>query len=285
MALNPEFIFAQPLSEVSQHYDARDTILYALGAGAGAEPEDLKYVYEKGLQTLPTMSVVLASSVGKWFCDPRSGVELHQVLHGGQELEIHRTLAPSGVVVGRTRIDAIYDKGPGKNAVVVQSRTLHDAETDTLIATARASLVIKGGGGFRGHEDRSSTVQPTPARSADLEVVFQTRKEQAALYRLSGDLNPLHIDPAAALRSGLQRPILHGLCSYAIAGRAIVRAVCADDQARLRSLSVRFVAPVFPGETLAFEVWRAGEGLALFRAKALQRQLTVLGNGIARYDA
>jgi acyl dehydratase len=231
------------------------------------------------------MSVVLAASEGRWFCDPRSGVELAQVFHGEQELEIHRSLPPSGEVVGRMSIDAIYDKGAGSHAVVVQSRTLHDSETNSLLATARATLVVRGAGGFGGRESRLPTVRPTPACSADLRVVLQTRKDQAAVYRVSGDLNPLHIDPAAARRSGLDQPVLHGLCTYAMAGRAIVRAVCGGDHRRLRFLGTRFVAPIFPGETLNFEIWRAGEGLALFRACVQERQVTVLGNGIARYDA
>lgn len=283
MPLNVQFLRAWQSEEV-QSYDERDSIIYALGSGAGSEPDDLQYVYEKQLRTLPTMALTLAAGKGRWFWDTRSGVELSQVIHGEQALEIHRSLPPSGEVVARTKIDAIIDKGAGRDALVVQSRTLRDSKTNTLMATGRATLIVRGAGGFGGGNNLSTTELPIPEHGCDLRVVLETRKDQAVLYRLSGDMNPLHIDPAAARLSGFDRPVLHGLCTYAVAGRAIVRSVCEGDPGRLRFLSTRFVAPVFPGETLEVEIWRAGAGSAVFRARAQERDVIVLGHGLARYE-
>jgi acyl dehydratase len=284
MPLNLEFLRAWQ-SEERQRYDERDSIIYALGAGAGSEPDELQYVYEKELRTLPTMAVALATSTGRWFCDPRSGVELSQVFHGAQELEVHQSLPPSGEVVAHTKIDAIIDKGPGRHAVVVQSRTLRDSTTDALMATAKATLIARGAGGFGGGDSLLPTELPIPERSCDSQIVLETRKDQAALYRLSGDMNPLHIDPTTARLSGFDRPVLHGLCTYAMAGRAIVRSVCNGDPGHLQFLSTRFVAPVFPGDALKFELWWAGTDTVVFRASVPERDVVVLGNGLARYES
>src|ERR1700754_857879 len=134
MPLNAEALRTWQFAEERQQYDERDSILYALGVGAGSEADELQFVYERMLRTLPTMAVTLAAGASRWFCDPRSGVELSQVFHAEQQLEIHHVLPPSATVVARTRIDSISDKGSGRAAVVVQSRTLHDSSTQILLA-------------------------------------------------------------------------------------------------------------------------------------------------------
>jgi acyl dehydratase len=265
-----------------EHYDAQRTMLYALGAGAGYAPEDLSYVYEKQLKALPTMAVVLASE-GFWFDDPRAGIDWKNALHGEQSLELHRPLPPVGEVIGRTRVDAIYDKGPNKGAQLIQLQTLHDAQSDALLATIRATVLLRGDGGFGGSSAGLPKPHPLPERPCDTSIALATRPEQAAIYRLSGDRNPLHIDPAVAQQAGFERPILHGLCSYAFAGRAVIKALCNGDPERLQRLDVRFSNPVFPGDTLVTEIWHEAEGVAAFRVRVLERGIVAIDNGLVKY--
>ena len=268
---------------IRERYDSRRTILYALGVGAGAQPDELRYVYEHGLEALPTMAVVLATEGFPAKADP-TGIDWGRALHGEQGLEMHRPLPGTGDVIGRSRIDGLYDKGPGKDAILVQSRTLHDATTGDLIATTRATIILRGQGGFGGTAEGAPRPHAMPERPFDLSVALPTRPDQAAIYRLSGDLNPLHIDPAAAHRLGFDHPILHGLCSYAIAGRAVVTALCGGDAGRLTRLDVRFSAPVFAGETLVTEIWKEDAGRAAFRVRVAERDTIVLNNGLAEYS-
>lgn len=273
-----------------ERYDAQRTILYALGVGAGRGPDDLPFVYEKQLRALPTMAAVLASE-GFWFDDPRFGIDWPRLLHGEQRLEIHRPLQPAGELIGQTRVDAIYDKGADKGALLVQSQTLHDARSGELIATIGATLMLRGDGGFGatvyGPNTASGTQPPKPHRLPehrhDIEIAIATRPEQAALYRLSGDPNPLHIVPAVAQTAGFERPILQGLCSYGIAGLSIIKTLCNGDPERLRRLDARFISPVFPGETLVTEIWHERKGGAAFRVRVAERDVVAISNGRAEY--
>jgi acyl dehydratase len=267
---------------IRERYDAQRTILYALGTGAGSDPADLPYIYEKQLRALPMMAVVLASD-GFWFDDPRFGIDWTKLLHGEQMLEWHRPLPPTGEVIGQTKVEAIYDRGTEKGALVVQTHTLHDADSGELIATNRATLVLRGDGGFGGSSAGAPIPHPIPERPFDLTLALPTRPEQAAIYRLSGDPNPLHIDPQVARRAGFEHPVLHGLCSYAIAGRAVIKILCDGNPDRLKRLDVRFSSPVFPGETLVTEIWKEEPGRAAFRVRAAERDVVVINNGLAEY--
>jgi acyl dehydratase len=272
---------------LTQRYTARDTILYALGVGAGLEdpldPDELRFVYEEGLRALPTMAVVLANE-GLWLRDPQYGVHWKQLLHGEQMLQVHRPLPAEGTVVGTGAVEEIYDKGEAKGAIVYQRSELRDAQTGELLVSLRRSAFLRGDGGFGGKSEGAPRPHPVPAdRAPDLSLALPTRPEQALLYRLSGDYNPLHILPSIALDAGYPKPILHGLCTYGIAGRAILRLLCGNDPARLRRLDVRFSAPVFPGDTLRTEVFRTGPTSAALRCIAAERGVTVLGNGLAEY--
>lgn len=286
MALDYDVLMGLPPRENQQSYTRRDTILYALGVGAAlddpTDPAELKFVYEEGLQALPTMAVVLGSP-GFWMKEPQYGIDWKRVLHGEQFLELHDVLPVEGVLRSVLTIDDIVDKGAEKGAVLYSSRKLYDAASGRHLATLRQSGFLRGNGGFGGKAEGGPKPKPVPERVPDLELVLRTRPEQALLYRLSGDYNPLHADPAVATDAGFPRPILHGLCTYGVAGRAVLKALCANDASRLKRLDVRFSSPAFPGETFVVEIWHDGDNAASFRVRVQERNVTVLNNGYAEF--
>lgn len=288
MPLNYDQLMSLEPIESLQDLTARDTILYALGVGVGAErPTDsreLQYVYEEGLKALPTMAVVLAHP-GFWARDPRYGLTWQKLLHGEQHLTIHRPLPTQGRVRGVTTIDDIFDKGAEKGAVLYSSRRIYLEGSRDLLATVTQSMFLRADGGFGGKSDGAPKPHPTPDRPADLAVEVRGRPDQALLYRLSGDYNPLHVDPAIAAQAGFPRPLLHGLAAYGVVGRALVRALCDDEPERLKRLDVRFSSPVYPGETLAIEIWRQACRRAAFRVMVPERQALVQQNGYVEFDA
>jgi acyl dehydratase len=274
------------IADATQHYSARDTILYALGIGAATRnpPEHPEFVYEKSLRALPTMAMVLAPGP-LWVADPATGIDLARLLHGEQSLVIHQPLAAQGAVLSRSRVEEIYDRGKEKGAVMILLRELYDLSGSTLLATARSTVLLRGNGGFGGPppDERLPKLPGTPDGPPELLLESVTRPELAAIYRLLGDTNPLHIDARFAAAAGFERPILHGLCSFGIAGRALLALLGDNDPARLRRLDVRFASPAYPGETLRTEVWRGSSpGSALFRVRAMERDTVVLSNGYAQ---
>jgi acyl dehydratase len=277
--------------EIEQDYTARDTILYALGIGAGIDadtPAKLRYVCEQieglPLQALPTMSCVLAAP-GFWQREEQFAVDWRKVLHGEQSVTVHRPLPSEGSVHAVMTIEAIYDKGEGKGALVYSVRDLFDKSTGDLLATVKQGSFLRGNGGQGGLTEGAPTPHPIPAdRAADISIAMPTRPEQGLIYRLSGDYNPLHADPAAAKGSGFPGPILHGLASYGLVGRALLSAVCDDEATRLKRLDVRFSSPVFPGDTITTEIWREGPGKVSFRARVAERDTVVINNGYAEYE-
>lgn len=277
MALDPDRLLKLPPQEARHSFTQRDTMLYALGVGA----DDLRFVYEKELQALPTMAVVLAYP-GFFWQDPAYGVDWHKILHGETSVELFATLPTEGDVHGRTTIDGIYDKGVGKGAIVLTSRRIEEA-SGTHLATVRNTLFLRGDGGFGGQADGAPRPHPLPAeREPDHVVTLSTTANQALIYRLSGDYNPLHADPAVARAAGFPRPILHGLCTYGVAGRAILSTLCGNDPARLKRMDTRFSSPMFPGETIRVDIWREDGDRAAFRATAEERGVVVLNNGYAQ---
>jgi len=268
--------------DLEHRYEAKDTILYALGVGCGADPMDrseLPFVYEDGLKALPTMAVVLGYP-GFWLKDPDTGVDWRKILHGEQGLVIHKPLPASGTVIGRTRVTEIVDKGPGKGALLYSDREVFDKATGDLLATLTSTTFIRGEGGFGGPSGPAPEPHALPERAPDLAVDLKTLPQAALIYRLSGDYNPLHADPDVATAAGFERPILHGLCTYAVAGRAVLKACCGNDPSRLRRFDLRFSAPVLPGETVRTEIWRDGSRVS-FRARVVERDIVVLNNGLA----
>lgn len=272
---------------VRHAYTQRDTILYALGVGFGADPLDpneLRYVYEKTLQAVPTMAAVLASP-GFWMRDRQElGIDFLKLVHGEQCVTLHAPLPPAATLVGESRVTRIVDKGEGKGAIMHVEKTLADEATGQSLATAEMVLFLRGDGGFSrdgGGDEAAPAAPAVPDTAPDVTLEMPTRPDAAVLYRLSGDLNPLHIDPAVAGKAGFPRPILHGLATYGIACRGILGRFCDWEAARLRSIRARLTAPVFPGETLVLECWRLDGQEVAFRASVKERGLAVLANGRA----
>lgn len=267
-------------------YTSRDTILYALGIGMGSDPLDrseLRFVYEKDLQVVPVMASVLASP-GFWMRERKElGIDAVKLVHGEQSVTLHAALPAEGTVIGRTRVTRIVDKGEGKGAIIQTEKQLFDATTDQLLATVEQAVFCRGDGGFSkagGGDDAGPALPATPDTEPDHVVDMPTRADAALLYRLSGDLNPLHADPDVATRAGFPKPILHGLATYGVTCRALLSAFCGNDPARLKSMRARMSSPVFPGETIRVECWRKPEGVA-FRARIPARDVTVLSHGHA----
>ena len=283
MAIVYDKLLSLDIPEVVQTYTEKDAILYALGLGLGHDPlnaDELPFVYEKSIKLLPTFAVVLGWP-GFWARDLDTGIDWVKLVAGEQGLVLHRPLTPRGTVVGKTRVTEIIDKGPGKGALVYSERVLVDKATGEQIATAAQTAFCRGDGGFGGPPREAPPVHAIPERAPDQVCDLPTRPETALIYRLSGDPNPLHVDPAVAKAAGFPRPILHGLATFGIAGHAILKCLCGYDPVRLVAIAGRFSAPVFPGETIRTEMWRDGPVVS-FRARVIERDVIALNNGRAK---
>ena len=257
----------------------RDAMLYALGIGLGSDPlnaDELPFVYENGLKAVPTFATVLAQTEGYGRLIARSGINFARVVHGEETVELHRPVPPEGEGRLSSRVAAVYDKGD-KGAVMIVETTIKDKGRDA-IATLRASIFARADGGFGGSSEGEAEPHKVPDRPADLSLDFPTRPDQALLYRLSGDRNPLHADPAFAKLVGFPRPILHGLCTFGITCRAVMQGYTGFDPARVKSHQSRFSAPVFPGETVSVDLWRDGDVVS-FEARVRARDAVVIKNG------
>jgi acyl dehydratase len=276
---------AHEFAPVVQEYSRKDTILYALGLGFGADPASeshLQFLFEERLQAVPTMSMVLGHT-GFWARNPEFEIDWVKLLHAEQSLEMVRALAPEGKIVARNRIVGISDKGPGKGALVHQRREIHDVRSDELIARIGMTLFLRGDGGCGSFGEQVVSAPELPDRAPERTLSIQTLPQAALIYRLSGDWNPIHADPATARKAGFERPILHGLCSMGVACRALIEAYADDDPSRVKYISVRFSKPVFPGETLAVDFYREG-GHVRFRARVVERDIVVLDRGVAAVE-
>jgi acyl dehydratase len=276
----PEILSIRP-EPVTVTYTDQDIMLYALGLGAGAnplDPRDLSFVYEENLRPLPTMSVLLGRGSEKILRG--GGINFVLLLHGEQRLRIHKPLTPGGRVVSTARCLEALDKGTDKGAVLFLETEIVDAATGDRHATVISTFFCRGDGGFGGPAEGSLVPHPIPSRPPDKELALATRLDQAALYRLTGDRNPLHIDPNFAKRAGFEKPILHGLCTYGIACRAVMEAYCDRDPARIKSFDTRMSSPVYPGETIVTRMWKEG-AIVSFECGVAERPVTVIKNGRA----
>jgi acyl dehydratase len=275
-------LMALDVPPAEQSYGPKDCILYALGIGLGHDPmseDELAFVYEKNLKVLPSMGTVLGHP-GFWARERDTGIDWLKIVNGEQGITLHRPLAPKGTVVGRLRIVEVIDKGPGKGALVLSERKVTDKATGQPIATVTQTTFCRGDGGFGGPPRQTPEPHPIPSRAPDAVCDLGTRTEAALIYRLSGDLNPLHSDPAVAKQAGYPRPIMHGLGNFGIAGHAVLRTFCGYDPRKLVALACRFSAPVFPGETLRTEMWRDGN-IVSFRSRVVERDVIAVNNGRA----
>jgi acyl dehydratase len=284
--LNEEAVRNWDFGKIVHAYTQRDTMLYALGLGMGADPLDegeLRFVFEKDLQAVPTMATVLGSP-GFWWRDPRTGADWVKLVHGEQAVQLFRPLPVAATLVATNKVLSITDKGEGRGAIAVIERELREQQTNEIVAKGRNVTFLRGDGGYSmagGRSDPAPEPLPTvPDRDCDIEVALPTLERQALIYRLSGDYNTLHADPTVARKAGFTRPILHGLCTYGMAAHALLRTVCRYDAARIRSVALRFTAPVTPGERVRFQFWDAGRGTFHLRAVVDARNAIVLNNGV-----
>lgn len=289
MPIDPRRLLARPFPLIEQAYALRDTQIYALGLGIGADPLDpgqLRFVYEgqdgASLHAMPTMANILAYP-GFWAREPDTGITWQKLLHAEQEVLLHAPLPAAGRVLGRTRITGLWDRGEGKGAWLQQTRDISDAETGRQLATVVQLSLLRGDGGFGDGGSAGAPPAPhaMPEDPPDQVCELATPAQLALIYRLSGDLNPLHADPAVARAAGFERPILHGMATMGVAAHAVLRTVLDYDETRFAGMRVRFTAPAWPGDTLRAEIWVRGKTVSL-RVTAVERGVVVLNN--ARVD-
>ncbi|WP_425406048.1 MaoC/PaaZ C-terminal domain-containing protein [Hwanghaeella sp.] len=278
MAIDPDYLLNIDLPEVRQTVGPRDYALYALSIGVGQDPLDerqLRYVggFEE-IEPFPAMPVVLGHP-GFWLSDPKTGVDAVRLVHGEQGMTVHAPCPAEGVVVGKTRVTGLVDKGEGRGALLYWEKELRDADAGTLLATTRSTVFLRGDGGFGGPSGPVKQAHKMPETDPELSFESKVRPEQALLYRWQGDDNPLHRTPEVASKAGFDRPILHGLCTMGMACHGLLAVLCDYDASRFRGVDLRFTAVVFPGETLRTEIWRDGS----FRTRVLERDKIVIDNG------
>ncbi|WEK02220.1 MAG: MaoC/PaaZ C-terminal domain-containing protein [Candidatus Sphingomonas phytovorans] len=257
----------------------REAMLYAVGIGMGqdpTDPADLAYVFEQPTPlVVPTFAAVISWGAG--IKADQLGVDYTRMLHGEEDIVFHRPIPAHGTVTADSGVIAAYDKGEGKGALIVRETVLRDTADGAPLATIHRTAFARADGGFGGPSGPATPPHAMPDRAPDRVLAFETRPEQALLYRLSGDRNPLHADPAVAARAGFARPILHGLCTYGITCRAVL-AVAGNDPALIRRHAVRFSSPVLPGETIEVRLWR-DDNVVSFEADVPARGVTVIKNG------
>ncbi len=280
MPLNPDAVGTE-----SEPYHAawtsKDALLYAVGIGAGTG--ELAYTTENtdgvDQQVFPTFAVVVPTGGGSVMRSIGS-FNPAMLVHGQQAITLHKPLPVEGSITATSKLVAMYDKG--KAAVAVTESNVTDDTDGQPLFTTRTSAFIRGEGGWGGDRGPSGAINEPPDRAPDDTVTYQTASDQALLYRLSGDRNPLHSDPSFAAMGGFDRPILHGLCSYGFTGRALLHTLCDGDSSRFQHIEARFASPVYPGEALTVKMWETGDGEAVFTTSVGDR--VVIDQGLLRYS-
>ncbi|MDK3017324.1 MaoC family dehydratase [Pseudodonghicola flavimaris] len=274
MPLNADRLMGLQIPDRHLRYDDRDTLLYALSLGAGLGA-DLGLVQEQGQRVVPSFGQNLAFN-DSWM--EAAGVDLEMVVHGGLELSFAAPFAPAGEVDVTAGIVGLTDKGVGK-AAIIRHRT-EVARDGAVIFTSSSNLFVRGAGGFGGSRGEEAPRLPAPEGAPQATAEVPTRPDQALFFRLMGDRNPLHSLPEVARAAGFDRPILHGACTFGIACLTVLERYCGGDPARMAGFAARFSGPLFPGETLVFQFWETGDGVA-FTAHAKERDAPVLSDGRA----
>jgi len=255
----------------------RETMLYALGVGMGADPmneQELPFVYERNLKAMPTLASVVA-----WGAGPgNTNINYLMVVDGERTITFHKPMPGSGNIVAESRVLGAWDKGKDKGAVITNETVLREKSSGEKLVTLVGSTFARGDGGFGGPTEGQPAPHEVPKRAPDKTVDLATLPGQALIYRLSGDRNPLHSDPEVAKRAGFPRPILHGMCTYGISCRAVLQTYAEYDPTRFKSHGARFSSPVFPGETISVDLWKDGNIIS-FEARVKSRNVTVIKNG------
>lgn len=254
MPIDPSAI-GQEGGPVNRKWTSKDALLYAVGVGAGTEelPFTTENTQETPQRVLPTFAVIIGGGGAPF--DKIGSFNPAMLVHGEEGIELLGEIPPEGEIESVGRVSAIWDKGKGAVVEMTSESTL--VATGEPLLRTRMSAFIRGEGGFGGERGPSASLE-IPSRKPDHEVHYPTSGDQALLYRLSGDRNPLHSDPSFAQMGGFEKPILHGLCTYGFTGRALLHSLCGGDPARFKSMDGRFSKPVYPGDTLGVSMWVDG---------------------------
>ena len=280
MPINYDEMLAAPAVRTEQTYTARDTIIYALGVGLAMDPVDerqLPFVWERDLQTLPTWAATLA---WKRFAELDLGLTYTKLVHAEQRMVLHRPVPGEGSVYSDLRVKDVVDRGAEKGAIIYFERILREKGSDEAISTQILTILARADGGFGGPDRPRLDNHVLPERAPDEVVSLDCSARSALIFRLTGDVNPLHIDPVTARKAGFERPILHGAATYGYVGHAVLKAVLDYDASRLLELDGRFSAPVLPGDQLEADIWVDGHVVSV-RVRAPEREVTVFNNGRA----
>ncbi len=282
---NFELLLNEIVGEEETILRADRVILYALSLGLGAEEGHLKFVYEKNLRVLPGMAMVLAYP-GFWISEPKYGFDWSQVLHAEESIELLGEIPINKTIVGRTSIEALVDRGASKGCFVYTKKVLSLKDEDKPIAIVYSNTLARADGGWAttvNFKKKPSFIKTfsTPAQEPDFIDNITTLPQLALLYRLCGDLNPLHAEPSVAKKAGFSRPILHGRCTMGIAMRSLISKVCNLDASKLGHISVRFSSPFYPGATLSTKIWQKNNEI-FFESSDLETGTKVLSNGYAQ---
>ena len=279
MALDYDQLMATSVVDLPYSYTDRETMLYALSIGIGRDPlqqRELPFVSEiaGAPATIPAMATVLVPDM----FPPDLGWDFSQVLHAEQRMQLYRPLPPAADLLINKRIVEVYDRGPKLGAVVMFEAEGRLAADDTALFTIGNTIVARGDGGFGGPNGKGPKPHRPPRRDPDLSCELPTRRDQALLYRLNGDRNPLHADPGLAKSVGFEVPILHGLCTYGVACHAILQTICDFDATLITGMDARFSSPVLPGDTITTDMWQDGN-IVSFQCSVKERGQTVVRNG------
>jgi len=279
MPINYNEIMSMTSENVEISYSDKDSILYSLGVGLGNDPmnmAELKYVYENSQVALPSMATNFQ------YHSPlllKANINFILVVHGEQKLSFSNPLPVSGDFISNAKVIGCYDKGAGKGAVIDVETTINLKKDNTEICKLVSTTFARGDGGFGGPESPKSEIF-RPEGDPDFVHEIKTKPDQALIFRLSGDYNPLHSDPNFAKTAGFEKPILHGMCTYGIACRSLVESVCEGDAKRLKKFDCRFSSPVYPGETIVTEMWKNGSKV-YYQSKVKERDKIVIKNGVS----
>lgn len=279
MALDYETLMSKVEIDLPFSYTDADSMLYALSVGMGTDPLDereLDYVYEQGapLKTVPTLATVLVPEM----FPVGLGWDYNQILHSEQRLRLFRPLPPAADLLINKRVVDAFDRGTRGGALVLLEAEGRLASDDTVVFNMGCTIVARGDGGFGGPRGKGFPPHRPPHREPDLSCDITTREDQALLYRLTGDRNPLHADPRQARSVGFERPILHGLCTFGVACKAVLQTICDYDYTLIQEFDARFSAPVLPGDTITTDMWQDGNVVS-FSCSVKERDVLVLRNG------